>query len=145
MIYKKFSPYLQENTALHHYKDQLVNAVQRNNRCLQSESYQTNKYTVGEMQSYWLLNWSSIQLPLRFKVLRKTSELRYLSYTRIYSFFLAFCHEVYGSNYKCWYSRIGCFLNFKYLLLWNARSWPFRNRWLCGWQPHLAVERNEAV
>jgi hypothetical protein len=30
-----FSPYLKENTTLHHYKDQLVNVVQGNNRCLQ--------------------------------------------------------------------------------------------------------------
>jgi hypothetical protein len=31
----EFCPYLKENTTLHHYKDQLVNAVQRNNPCLQ--------------------------------------------------------------------------------------------------------------
>jgi hypothetical protein len=26
-----FSPYLKENTKIHHYKDQLVNAIQENN------------------------------------------------------------------------------------------------------------------
>jgi hypothetical protein len=31
---KEFSPYRKENTTLHHYKDQLVNAVQGNSRCL---------------------------------------------------------------------------------------------------------------
>jgi hypothetical protein len=30
----EFSPYRKENTTLHHYKDQLVNAVYGNNRCL---------------------------------------------------------------------------------------------------------------
>jgi hypothetical protein len=29
-----FSPYLKENTTLHYYKDQLVNAVKGSNRCL---------------------------------------------------------------------------------------------------------------
>jgi hypothetical protein len=32
-ITHKFSPYLKESTTLHHYKDQLVNAVLGNNRC----------------------------------------------------------------------------------------------------------------
>jgi hypothetical protein len=49
---KEFSPYRKENTTLHHYKDQLVNAVYENNRCLQWESYETHKY---KMKSYWLL------------------------------------------------------------------------------------------
>jgi hypothetical protein len=41
----EFRPYLKENTTLHHYKDQLVNAVQGNNRCLYWESYEA-VYTV---------------------------------------------------------------------------------------------------
>jgi hypothetical protein len=41
-----------EKTALHHYKDQLVNAVWGNNRCLQWESYETNNYIVGKMPRY---------------------------------------------------------------------------------------------
>jgi hypothetical protein len=32
---------------LHHYKDQLVNAVYGNNRCLQWESYETHKYKMN--------------------------------------------------------------------------------------------------
>jgi hypothetical protein len=32
---KESSHYLKENTTVHHYKDQLFNAVYENNRCLQ--------------------------------------------------------------------------------------------------------------
>jgi hypothetical protein len=39
-----FSPYLKENTTLHLYKDQLVNAVQGNNGRLNRESYETHEY-----------------------------------------------------------------------------------------------------
>jgi hypothetical protein len=35
------NPHLKENTILHHYKNQLVNAVQGNNRCLHRDSYKT--------------------------------------------------------------------------------------------------------
>jgi hypothetical protein len=49
---KQFSPYRKKNTTLHHYKDQLVNAVLGNNPCLHWESYETHKY---KMKSYWLL------------------------------------------------------------------------------------------
>jgi hypothetical protein len=45
----KFSPYLKENTTLHHYKDDLINAVQRSNCCLFWETYEIHKY---KMQSY---------------------------------------------------------------------------------------------
>jgi hypothetical protein len=41
---KEFSPYLKENTTLHHYKHQFVNAVQRNNPRLHWESYRAHKY-----------------------------------------------------------------------------------------------------
>jgi hypothetical protein len=43
---------LKRNTTLHDSKDQLINAVHRNNRCLQRESYETHKY---KMKSYWML------------------------------------------------------------------------------------------
>jgi hypothetical protein len=52
-IIKGFGPYLEENTTLHHYKDQLINAVQGNNLCLHWKSYRTHTY---KMQNYWLLN-----------------------------------------------------------------------------------------
>jgi hypothetical protein len=39
-----------------HYKNQFVNAVKGNNFCLLWESYETHKYSVVKMQSYWLLN-----------------------------------------------------------------------------------------
>jgi hypothetical protein len=45
-----FTPYLEENTALHHYKDQLVNAVYGNN-FLFWESHETRIHSVGKMQS----------------------------------------------------------------------------------------------
>jgi hypothetical protein len=48
----EFSPYLKENTILHHYKDRLVNAVQGNSPRLQWQSYKTHEY---KMHSYWLL------------------------------------------------------------------------------------------
>jgi hypothetical protein len=47
----EFNPYL-KNTTLHYYKDKLVIAVQGNNPCLPSESYETHKY---EMQCHRLL------------------------------------------------------------------------------------------
>jgi hypothetical protein len=42
----KFSSYLIENTTHLHYKDQLVNVVKGNNRCLFWESCETHKYTL---------------------------------------------------------------------------------------------------
>jgi hypothetical protein len=41
-----FSPYLTENTLRLRYRDQPVNAVWGNSRCLLWESYRTHKYTV---------------------------------------------------------------------------------------------------
>jgi hypothetical protein len=43
-VYQEFSQYLKENTKLHHYKDQLVNAVQGINPCLQWDSHKAHKY-----------------------------------------------------------------------------------------------------
>jgi hypothetical protein len=40
------SPHRKENTPLHRYKDQPVNAVLGNNRCLRWESYETHEYKV---------------------------------------------------------------------------------------------------
>jgi hypothetical protein len=48
----EFSPYLKENTTLHHCKDQLVNAVQGNIRWLHWEPYKTHKYRI---ESYLFL------------------------------------------------------------------------------------------
>jgi hypothetical protein len=48
----EFSRYRKENATLHHYKDQLVNAVWGNNRCLLWESYEIRKY---KLKSYLLL------------------------------------------------------------------------------------------
>ena len=42
----KFSPYRAVNTHLLGYKNQSVNAVQWNNRCLFSDPHKTHKYTV---------------------------------------------------------------------------------------------------
>jgi hypothetical protein len=42
------SPYLKENTTLQRYKDQLVNAVQGDNRRLKGESYKIHEH---KMQS----------------------------------------------------------------------------------------------
>jgi hypothetical protein len=39
MMMMMMSPYVKENTTLHHYRDQLVNAVQGNNHWLCWESY----------------------------------------------------------------------------------------------------------
>jgi hypothetical protein len=49
-IYKS-SLYLTGNTLRLRYKEQPVNAVQGNSRCLFWEPYGTQKYTVGRMQS----------------------------------------------------------------------------------------------
>jgi hypothetical protein len=46
---KEFSSYLKENTTLHHYINQVVNAVQGNNRSLYRESYRTHKYEMQEL------------------------------------------------------------------------------------------------
>jgi hypothetical protein len=35
ITFEVFSPYRKENTTLHHYKDQLINAVLGNNHCIQ--------------------------------------------------------------------------------------------------------------
>jgi hypothetical protein len=44
MIFKhSVLTYLKEDTTHNHYKDQLVNAVKGNNRCLLWESYETDK------------------------------------------------------------------------------------------------------
>jgi hypothetical protein len=64
---KEISPYLKENTTLHHYKDQLLNAVQGHNRRLNQESYKTHEY---KMQSdSWLKKLVDIFTirPLRVK------------------------------------------------------------------------------
>jgi hypothetical protein len=45
-IIYEFSPYRKENMTLHDYKDQLVDDVQGNSRCLQWEPYETHKYTL---------------------------------------------------------------------------------------------------
>jgi hypothetical protein len=45
----KFNHFHKNGTLLR-YKDQLVNAVQKN--CLFCKSYETHKYTLGGMQSY---------------------------------------------------------------------------------------------
>jgi hypothetical protein len=65
----EFSPYLKENTTLYYYKDQLFNAVQGNNRRLESESYKTDKY---KMRSSWSVTQALgyIQLPLGFEMLK---------------------------------------------------------------------------
>jgi hypothetical protein len=49
---EEFSPYLKEILTLHHYKDQLVNAVSGNNLCLHWESYEAHKY---KTQGCWFL------------------------------------------------------------------------------------------
>jgi hypothetical protein len=45
---QEFSPYRKENTTLHHYKYQLVNAVYGNNSCLIWRSHETHKYILRE-------------------------------------------------------------------------------------------------
>jgi len=39
-----FIPYLKENTKTVHYKDEIFNAVEGNNPCLQRESNENNEY-----------------------------------------------------------------------------------------------------
>jgi len=48
----EFSPYLKENTALHHYKYQLDKVVYGNNRSLNCEPYKTH---TCKLQRYRLL------------------------------------------------------------------------------------------
>jgi hypothetical protein len=47
---REFSLYLKENTTLHHYKGQLVNADENNDHWLQWEPYKTHKYTSTALQ-----------------------------------------------------------------------------------------------
>jgi hypothetical protein len=49
-ITEEFSPFLKHNTSLHHYKDQLVKAVQENNIAVYTENHA--KPINNKMQHY---------------------------------------------------------------------------------------------
>jgi hypothetical protein len=52
------------------FKNQSVYAVSGTSRCLFSDKYKTNKYSVGIAYSCWMLNWWCITWPVGFKSLR---------------------------------------------------------------------------
>ena len=57
------------------YKNQSVYAVSGTNRCLFSDKYRTQKYSVGRTNSCWMLNCWCITWPVDFKRLITLSKL----------------------------------------------------------------------